>query len=75
MKNATQANVVSYAALATTNLIINSNPQHINEKIQFLSSYPNMIAKSAELRQDRDSKSPLKNSPTYEKHDFAKVLY
>lgn len=73
MKNATQANVVSYAALATTNLIMNSNTQNINDKIQFLSSYPNVIAKNADLRQERDSKSPNKNSPTFEKHDFLKV--
>ena len=73
MKSATQANVVSYAALATTNLIMSSNTQNINDKIQFLSSYPNMVAKNADHRQDRDSRSPNKNSPTFEKHDFLKV--
>ncbi len=75
IKTATQANVVSYAALATTNLIMsaNSQGQNINEKIQFLSSYPNMIGKNNEYRQDRDSKSPNKSSPTFEKAEFLKV--
>ncbi len=75
IKTATQANVVSYAALATTNLIMNANTpgQNINEKIQFLSSYPNLIAKNSEYLHERDSKSPNKSSTSFEKTDFLKV--
>ena len=38
MKTAAHANVVSFAALTTTNLIVNSNGQNISEKLQYISS-------------------------------------
>ena len=67
LKTVNQANVVSYAALATKNLIINTNGgQNLNDQLQFLSQYPNLIAKA--------SSDPLKSSPTVENQEFLKSL-
>ena len=65
LKTVNQANVVSYAALATKNLIINTNGQNLNDQLQFLSQYPNLIAKTPD---------PLKSSPTAENQEFLKSL-